>query len=224
VSGPVEAGREVRLDLSTADPAELAYAAFYADCDHEVEPMEAGHRLALVYNLVRGRSEGRASREAKRSGARHPLKPPDHRHLVREVAALLGERTDPESPPKIVHLRDHHYTPAGLSFAALKNRDAALARVLREAAVAAGYVLHLGIVHITESGSAMPVYDPYGGRGGWGRWRGYEVAAGEDDDGDDDSDDDVEVIEVHDSERYVADWVCPERGAVDMGPIPLEEE
>jgi hypothetical protein len=29
-----------------------SYAAFYADCEHEVEPLMAGHRLALAYNLI----------------------------------------------------------------------------------------------------------------------------------------------------------------------------
>lgn len=32
---------------------EVAFAAFYADCWHEVRPITAGCRLALVYNLVR---------------------------------------------------------------------------------------------------------------------------------------------------------------------------
>src|SRR6266446_4719155 len=32
------AGREVKLDLSSAEVSELSYAAFYADCEHEVRP------------------------------------------------------------------------------------------------------------------------------------------------------------------------------------------
>ena len=47
-------GREVRLDLRCDDPAEAAFAAFYADCVHEVLPVTQGCRLTLVYNLVRG--------------------------------------------------------------------------------------------------------------------------------------------------------------------------
>ena len=35
-------GREVRLDLRCDDPAEAAFAAFYADCVHEVLPVTAG--------------------------------------------------------------------------------------------------------------------------------------------------------------------------------------
>ena len=34
-------GREVRLELRSSDPSEVVFAAFYADCVHEVLP---GHR------------------------------------------------------------------------------------------------------------------------------------------------------------------------------------
>ena len=43
-------GREVRLDLRCTDPSETSFAAFYADCVHEVLPVTDGCRLALVYN------------------------------------------------------------------------------------------------------------------------------------------------------------------------------
>jgi hypothetical protein len=38
-----------------ADPAEMAFAAFYADCVHEVRPVTDGFRLTLTYNLIRRR-------------------------------------------------------------------------------------------------------------------------------------------------------------------------
>ena len=31
---------------------EMLYVAHYADCEHEVLPLESGYRLALVYNLI----------------------------------------------------------------------------------------------------------------------------------------------------------------------------
>ena len=46
-------GREVRLDLRCEDPSEAAFAAFYADCVHEVLPVKSGCRLVLAYNLLR---------------------------------------------------------------------------------------------------------------------------------------------------------------------------
>ena len=64
-------GREVRLDLRCDDPAEAAFAAFYADCVHEVLPVTKGCRLILVYNLARrGRSTTRAARLCGRAGPR----------------------------------------------------------------------------------------------------------------------------------------------------------
>lgn len=35
-------GREVRLDLANSDPGDAAFAAFYADCVHEVLPVTSG--------------------------------------------------------------------------------------------------------------------------------------------------------------------------------------
>ena len=46
-------GREVRFDLRSEDPSEAAFAAFYADCIHEVLPVTSGCRLTLVFNLLR---------------------------------------------------------------------------------------------------------------------------------------------------------------------------
>ena len=75
------AGREVTLDLHPEDPSEIGFAAFYADCVHEVRPVTTGFRLTLVYNL----------RFVDRS---RPLKAPDYRAeqaRVAERAAELGE-------------------------------------------------------------------------------------------------------------------------------------
>lgn len=33
-------------------PEALRFAAFYADCEHEVEELVSGHRCVLVYNLT----------------------------------------------------------------------------------------------------------------------------------------------------------------------------
>src|SRR4051794_11709545 len=69
-------GREIQLDLCGDDPAEATFAAFYADCVHEVLPVTRGYRLTLVYNLVRG-SRGR------------PPEPPDYAGEQARAAALL---------------------------------------------------------------------------------------------------------------------------------------
>lgn len=122
-------GREARLDLQTGDPAEIAFAAFYADCVHEVLPVTAGCRATLVFNLVREGKDGAPE-------------PPAYEAETERVAALLrawanaGEETcerdriddgaDDKAPPeKIVYPLEHAYTPAELSFETLKGADAA---------------------------------------------------------------------------------------------------
>jgi hypothetical protein len=44
---------QMGLNSQRPEPDELAYAAFYADCLHEMRPITAGHRLTLIYNLLR---------------------------------------------------------------------------------------------------------------------------------------------------------------------------
>src|SRR3954464_3984304 len=110
-------GREVRLDLRGDDPAEVAFAAFYADCVHEVLPVTKGCRLILVYNLMR-RAKGRAP------------EPPDYATEQARLAAVLRSWRDGKScgdddaPEKLVYPLEHAYTPAELRFEALKGADA----------------------------------------------------------------------------------------------------
>src|SRR5690349_11727843 len=56
------AGREVSLDLATKDVSQLNYAAFYADCEHEIRPVKEGNRLCLIYNLVQRRGGSKRSK------------------------------------------------------------------------------------------------------------------------------------------------------------------
>jgi len=143
------AGREARLSLRCGDPAEAAFAAFYADCVHEVLPVTQGFRLTLVYNLIR-------------PGGRAP-EPPDHRAEQARAAALLRE-WDEDGPVKLVLPLEHAYTPAELGFPALKGADAAVAGVLAAAVPQARCDLHLALLTIEENGPAE-----YAGGYGWRR-------------------------------------------------------
>jgi len=120
-------GREVTLDLCCEDPSEAAFAAFYADCVHEVLPVTSGCRLALVYNLVRA--------------GKGPLPvPPDYDTEQNAAAALLAawaagkQSPEDDSPEKLIYPLEHAYTPAELAFDALKGADRAAADVLVPAA------------------------------------------------------------------------------------------
>jgi 2OG-Fe(II) oxygenase superfamily len=208
------AGREVTVDVSMAETSELAFIAFYADCQHEVRPLIEGNRVCLIYNLVqvRGEKSGRSS-----------LTAPLYDAEVVTAAKLITEAMSrPQVPAKIVWLLEHQYSPDGLSFSGLKNADAAQAKVLLQAATLARCVVHLGIVHIEESGSAESTYDHYGYQGRSRRWNHDED---DKDDGEDDATDrDFEIVDVCDSSRYVDHWVDTQDRRVAFGRIPLGED
>lgn len=187
--------REVSLDLSCQDAAEIAFAAFYADCVHEVHPITSGYRLALIYNLIR-------------QGPGRPPEPPSYEEEVKRVAeSLRGWAANQKLPEKLIYPLEHAYTPAELGFAGLKNADAAVAAVLAKAAAQADCELHLALVAIEESGSAE--YS-----GSWSR-RGYYSDAG---------DDEFEVGEVCERMLTLTDWRQPDGGRPDLGPLPFDDE
>ncbi len=196
------AGREAVLDLRGAAPSEIQFGAFYADCEHEVRPLRAGYRVCLIYNLVQKKRKTR-------------LNPPDHRHSIAEAAKLLAQwASGGQRPDKIVHLLEHHYTQATLSFSTLKGADAALAQVLIPAAQQAGCAAHLGIVHIEESGWAE-----YTGGGDHGRR--HRHSHWDDDEDEESGDDEFDVGEVCEGSYYVDQWRAASDAPVEFGEIPI---
>ncbi len=204
------AGREVVVDLSSEEFSELKFAAFYADCEHEVRPVTEGHRVCLIYNLVQ-------LTDAK---AEQLLSAPLYPSEIDAATGMLKEAfAAPAAPAKLAWLLEHQYSPAGLSFAGLKGEDAALAKVLRAAAERAGCAVHLGIVHIEESGPAQPDYEAGYGYGRRGRGRNYHDEEAEEDAGSDS----FEVIEVSDASRHIDQWVNERDESVAYGRLPLAE-
>ena len=51
-----EGVKEVVAFAESAENYKISYAAFYADCDHEIKPLTSGYRICLVYNLVQQKS------------------------------------------------------------------------------------------------------------------------------------------------------------------------
>ena len=136
-------GREEVFDLNAGEPSELSFAAFYADCLHEVRPLAEGHRVTLVFNLFLGSSSGDAP------GA------PEYSDLTTPVAECLALWRDEGVTDKLVWRLDHEYSEGGLSFDTLKNTDAAVAQVLGEAADRADCELHAAVLRIEEFGSPL---------------------------------------------------------------------
>jgi predicted 2-oxoglutarate/Fe(II)-dependent dioxygenase YbiX len=156
-------GQEVRVDLHREEPSEAAFAAFYADCPHEVLPIAAGYRLALIYNLVR-RGQGPL-----------PQAPEYTTEQARLTQILVGWANSDQSsdavPDKLVHPLEHAYSEAEVAFETLKGRDAAVAQVLLPATAEAGCDLHLALIRVLESGWAEYT--------GGGRWDDPELEIGE---------------------------------------------
>lgn len=206
------ADREVSLDLQVPrDEAlsQLSFAAFYADCEHEVKRVTRGHRVCLVYNLI-----------GKRSGRGRKLpSAPDYRAETDRASKLLESwAARKDAPPKVVYLLEHQYSPAGLSFSGLKNSDAAFGRVLADAADRAGYAVHLGVVHIEESGGAIVHDGPRAFSRSRSHW-GWD--SNPDPDFVDADDEDFEVIEAYERVETIDHWVDRQDRAVDFGPFPL---
>jgi len=188
-------GREVAFDLRPEEPSEIGFAAFYADCVHEVRPVETGYRLTLVFNL-------------RSAGKKQPLKAPDFRVQNGRLVELLHRWAGAaDEPDKLIVPLEHAYTPAELSFNALKGADAGVASVLVGAAAQAHCDLHLALVSIEESGSAE-----HGGHYGRRRWAR------------DAEDGEFEVIEVVNQDMTLSDWRRPDGGETEFGAFPFDEE
>ena len=191
-------GREARLELRCDDPSEAAFAAFYADCVHEVLPVTAGCRVVLVFNLLRG------GREAV-------PEPPDYAGQEAKLAAVLREWVlakkagDAQAPEKLIYPLEHAYTQAELSFAALKGADAAVAGTLVAAAPQADCELHLALMSIEESGIAE-----YVDTGSHRRWREEDM--------------ELEAGEVTDRSAVLKELRRPDGGASIAAELPIEDE
>ena len=132
--------RKMVVDLRTEEPSELAFAAFYADCVHEIRPVTAGYRIVLVYHLV---VQGAAAAVLRAA--------PDYGAQEEQIAAELKRwEATSTAGDKLVWLLEHRYSEAGLSFDVLKNADAAVGRVLVRAAQRADHVLYATILSIYE--------------------------------------------------------------------------
>ena len=128
-------GAERVVDFARPEfnPFDTHFAAFYADCEHEIRPVRTGHRLCLVYNLTLAKAK---------KGVRAP-RTAEH---VAEVARTLRGWSADEPTHKLAVPLEHQYTPDGLAWDALKGVDRVKAQVLHEAARLAGCQAHLALL------------------------------------------------------------------------------
>ncbi len=184
------------LSMQALSGAEVAWAAFYSDCRHELRPVTTGVRAVLVYNLVRAR------------GTTPPV--PSGRDVDR-VEAELCRWVARGTPPKLCSVMSHSYSRAELSWEALKGKDKARAIALRTAAGRLGFEAYLAMIHIEESWSAEQLH-PTGGYWGRRRWHHYDA---------DPEPSEVDLIELHESTRVIRWADTSETGD---HPLPFGDE
>jgi hypothetical protein len=154
-------GQEQVIDFGGDEDSRfrIHFAAFYADCEHEIRPLREGYRLCLVYNLTL--KKGKKSLAAPRS-----------REYIEPITQILRDWAKKDTPRKLVVMLEHQYTQDGLTWDALKGVDRVKARVLLEAAHQAGCQAFLALLTLHESGAPEDEGDYYGGYHGW--YGGYE--------------------------------------------------
>ena len=123
---------------------ELRWFAFYADCHHEVLPVQEGWRVALTFDLV---LPARAERPSVPTALLESLKACLHQRF-----ALGGDQ--PSLDPWVL-LLDHQYTEHGLRWPLLKGHDRWRVAALRAAAEALGLSMHLALAELHQSWTAQ---------------------------------------------------------------------
>jgi hypothetical protein len=110
------------------------YAAFYADCEHEVQRVTSGLRLCLAYNLVL------KPKRVKPSAAANTDAPAD------VLAESIGSWVARQPAKPLVFALEHHYTQRGLSLELLKGVDRKLADLVVATAEKMDCIVHLAQV------------------------------------------------------------------------------
>ena len=127
---------------------------------------------------------------------------PDYNELTEKVEGALADWRIRGKPEKLIWLLDHSYSEDGLSFDTLKGVDAAVAQVLGEAAEKADCSMCAAILSIRETGD--PEFDDYG----------Y--------DWDDEPTVGSTIVELHDREERLENWVARDGSKPPFGRLGIE--
>lgn len=156
----------------------LSCVAFYADCHHEIRPVQSGYRIVLTYDLVlEGESAGATASSAVDQQGVDALVGCLDEHFTTPRPSRSRLDRKPSTPPKrLVYLLDHRYTERSLSWSHLKGDDAVRVASLREAAARADCDVALALADVHE---IWDCFEPdwrgsrygYGSRRrSWDRW------------------------------------------------------
>ncbi len=197
-------GSSERIDFADAAGEKSAcYAAFYADCEHEVSKVRSGYRLCLAYNLI-------LTTEPRKKVA--PAKPTDS-SPAGMLADAITQWVEKKPAEPLVFALDHHYTEHGLIPDLLKGADRAQAKLVMAAADMAGCRVMFCQVerHVIYSAYDENEDDFYGygsrSRRGRGSRHDYDEEEDDDDGDGDDSPGDYTIQEVIDEYLTGENWV-----------------
>ncbi len=143
-------GEEQQISFAEAGKYSLPYAAFFADCTHEIRPVELGYRVCLVYNL-------RFADPADTPGLESSWD--EETRALTQALAELAQQKEPVFPQ--VYVFEHAYTETNFEADQLKGHDRARAKVLRQAAEAAGYHFRFSLLTHHVQGDLEGVDDNY---------------------------------------------------------------
>ncbi|HEY2412127.1 MAG TPA: 2OG-Fe(II) oxygenase [Pirellulaceae bacterium] len=213
-------GQTRRIDFGSKEGQfKTQYAAFYADCEHEIEPVESGYRICLIYNLAT-------------VGERQPTAP-QNAESVAKAAGLLrllfGEPAIKDEPAseldKLAIPFAHEYSAAGLDPTQFKGADRARADVLRRAAASLGYSCHFALLTHWQSGTpdySTIDFDPYQRRSSH-RWSDDDDDEEEEDE-DSGDDSEAEMEEVFDESLSLDHWLDEQGNVEPFGEIQLQDD
>ena len=221
---------------ATRGVLDLSLLAFYADCHHEVKPVDSGYRITLTYHLLfRGEP-----------GDRAPVPLSAVERLTASVKAYFAtpvvptySRSAPEQPDRLIYLLDHEYTQKSLRWGHLKDADQRRADALREVAERLDCKMFLALADVHENWSC----DEDDGGGGYRR-RGWDDDPEEDEEEKEEGDaESYELIDLIDTDvelrhwvgpdglvvpgistKPVSDEVCSTRASTEMDPFKSEHE
>ncbi|MFS8065308.1 MAG: 2OG-Fe(II) oxygenase [Byssovorax sp.] len=212
---------------------DLSLLAFYADCHHEVKPVDSGYRITLTYHLLFHGGPG--DRGPVPLSAVERLTASVKAYFATPVAPTYS-RSAPEQPDRLIYLLDHEYTQKSLRWGHLKDADQRRTDALREVAERLDCEVFLALADVHENWSCEE--DDWGGRyGRRGRYRHDDEFEKERDA------EEYELIELFDTDVELRHWVgpdgllvpgisskpasdevCSTRASIDMDPFKSEHE
>ncbi|KAK2858494.1 hypothetical protein FQN49_004680 [Arthroderma sp. PD_2] len=146
--------RSLFFESSTTSSAGFSYAAWYSDVFHEIQPITAGHRLVLTYNLI---LDGASS---------VPTAPTSKTTPLSNAMQRWKSRVEEDGLDYLLYKLSHMYTDSSLSFQKMKGKDSQRMIELQAACQALDFNLYLGNVERRVYGGC----DDYPGDNGY-----YEI-------------------------------------------------